>query len=80
MDGMKFFTVLYRNGHMGFMGEPLGFQCWGDDADHAEEQCEDAEKDDPGLNIIWVYETEGEHSVADAVKDWLSEEHYPSNS
>lgn len=79
MDGMTFFTVLYRNGHMGFLEEPLGFQCWADDSNHAEEQCEDAERDE-GLDIVWVHETPTEHTVADAINDWLSEEHYPSNS
>jgi len=75
MDGMTFFTVLYRNTGMNVAELPLGFQCWAEDYDHAEEQCVDAERD-PGMDIIWVHETEQEHTVVDAIEDWLSEEHY----
>lgn len=70
MDGMKFYTVLYRNSHMNGLDVPLGFQCWADNTEHAEEQCEDAEKDDPGMRIAWVHETESEHTMDDALNNW----------
>ena len=51
---MKNFVVLYRiNTIQHPLEAPFGFQCWADDADHAEEQCANAE---PEADIVWVWQ------------------------
>jgi hypothetical protein len=47
------FVVLYRTVEMMPIEAPLCFQCWGDDSDHAEEQCRNAY---PGCDVVWVWE------------------------
>jgi hypothetical protein len=47
------FVVLYRTAEMLPTEAPLCFQCWGDDSDHAEEQCLNAYSD---CDVVWVWE------------------------
>jgi hypothetical protein len=49
---MKNYVVLYREPTQNPLTEPLGFQCWADDTNHAEEQCENAY---PNCDIVWVW-------------------------
>lgn len=56
---MKNYIVLYRiESIMCPADPPFGFQCWAEDADHAEEQCLNA---DPESGVVWVWE--GPHGV-----------------
>lgn len=43
---------------------PFGFQCWAEDADHAEEQCLNAY---PDCSVVWVWQGE---TMADALDDY----------
>lgn len=50
---------------------PLVFACVAEDADHAEEQCQDAE---PGAEIAWVVATgRPEIALADYYAGWEAE-------
>jgi hypothetical protein len=49
---MQSYIVLYHDDEMNFLDAPLGFQCFADDTEHAEEQCADAYK---GCDIVWIY-------------------------
>ena len=60
---MNHYIVLYREGGPP-MDVPLAFACQGDDADHAEEQCDDAY---PDCEIVWVWEGE---SADDAYQNY----------
>jgi hypothetical protein len=55
MSELNGYIVLYKGKHCAFLDHPLGFRCYAEDSDHAEEQCLDAE---PDANIVWVVETE----------------------
>jgi len=47
------YIVLYRTKEiMDTLHDPFGFQCYAEDADHAEEQCENAY---PDCDIVWVW-------------------------
>ena len=51
---MKNYVVLYRDEKvMAPADPPFGFQCYADDADHAEEQCINAY---PGVDVVWVWQ------------------------
>lgn len=51
---MKNYIVLYRDEKIMCDGDdPFGFQCYADDADHAEEQCLNAY---PGVDVVWVWQ------------------------
>jgi hypothetical protein len=65
---MKDYIVLYFEiGNV--LSEPLGFHCKADDADHAEEQCQDA---NPDIDIVWVWEGD---SLIDALHDyWMPDD------
>lgn len=47
------FVVLYRTAEMLPTEAPMCFQCWGDNSDHAEEQCRNAY---PDCDVVWVWE------------------------
>lgn len=49
------FCVLYRDADQPVLDVPLAFLCKADDADHAEEQCMDA---NPNCEILWVVDTD----------------------
>ncbi len=53
MENLNHFVVLYREQDQPPLDVPLGFQCWADDADHAEEQCVNAY---PDCDVLWVFE------------------------
>lgn len=63
---MQSYIVLYRefaSAWLHFATPPLGFRCQADDADHAEEQCENAY---PGCDVLWVVEGDSlEAALAD---------------
>lgn len=49
---MDQYMVLYRiESIMDPVSEPFGFECYADDADHAEEQCLNAY---PDCEVVWV--------------------------
>jgi len=51
---MKNYVVLYRDEKIMCPADPpFGFQCWAEDADHAEEQCLNA---NPETAIVWVWQ------------------------
>lgn len=52
---MNTYIVLYREKWNFPTEAPFGFRCEADDADHAEEQCENAY---PGCDVVWVVETD----------------------
>lgn len=53
---MKTYMVLYRiESIMTPLDAPFGFKCMADDADHAEEQCENAY---PDADVVWVVKTD----------------------
>jgi hypothetical protein len=47
------YVVLYREPEMFPLDAPLGFQCWADNAGHAEEQCINSY---PDCDVVWVWE------------------------
>lgn len=69
---MNKYTVLYRENKEDFLSHPLPFVCEADNADHAEEQCENAY---PDSYIVWVTETDG-YNVAldDYYHSWVDNE------
>jgi len=62
---MSQYVVLYREADSAPFAEPLIFHCQADDYDHAEEQCEDANKD---CNVVWVHQGTDWQTAFD---DWL---------
>ena len=66
---MQNFVVLFRESFMDETKDPLAFQCWGDDIEHAEEQCMNAY---PDCEIIWTWQ--GSHGVGiqPALNEWYS--------
>ena len=52
---MEQYIVLYKTSDVLPFDAPLGFQCWADDTDHAEEQCMNAY---PDCKILWVVITD----------------------
>lgn len=61
---MKTYIVLYRLADNKSIDPPFGFLCEAEDADHAEEQCENAYAD---ADIVWVWEGD---TMADALADY----------
>lgn len=51
---MKKFTVIYQEHEASLFSAPLCFVCDADDADHAQEQCENAY---PQCDILWIVDT-----------------------
>lgn len=65
---MKNFVVLYRiESIMAPLDEPFGFQCWADDADHAEEQCANAY---PDADVVWVWQGPQNVGMQPALADY----------
>lgn len=52
---MKTHIVLYRDDSLKHHEHPFAFVCEAENADHAEEQCENAY---PDADIVWVHEGE----------------------
>jgi hypothetical protein len=52
---MNTYVVLYREVGSNPLDAPLGFRCEAEDADHAQEQCENAW---PDCDVVWVVETD----------------------
>jgi hypothetical protein len=69
---MKNFVVLYREGGMLPLDKPFGFQCWADDADHAEEQCLNSY---PAADVVWVWQGEEGVGMQPALNDYYGETH-----
>lgn len=54
MKNLNNYVVLYRNDDIqSITEEPLSFQCYAKNVDHAEEQCRIAE---PYSDIVWIWE------------------------
>lgn len=65
---MSRYIVLYRAEGQRAFDPPLLFRCEADDADHAEEQCQDAE---PSAVVVWVVQThDPEVAIADYYQPW----------
>lgn len=62
---MKKYMVLYKTRDHSPFDKPLGFACSADDYDHAEEQCQDANKP---CTVIHISEKE---TVDAAYEEWL---------
>lgn len=53
MSACEHFVVLYRiESIMTALDQPLGFTCWAENTEHAEEQCLNAY---PDADIVWVW-------------------------
>ncbi len=59
------FVVLYREQNQSPVEVPLGFTCWAEDADHAEEQCVNAY---PDCDVLWIFEG---NDYQDALDDFF---------
>ena len=67
---LKNYVVLYRDGtSMAALDQPLGFQCYAEDSNHAEEQCENAY---PDCEIVWVWQGPNGIGMQAALNDWLT--------
>jgi hypothetical protein len=71
IDGMLNFVVLYSDKSMSMFpaDAPFGFQCWANNVDHAEEQCENAY---PDGDIVWVWQGNNGVGIAPALTDYYS--------
>jgi hypothetical protein len=68
MNALHDFVVLYREREALPYDPPLAFACQAEDADHAEEQCQDAE---PEARVAWIVQThDPEVAIADYYKPW----------
>jgi hypothetical protein len=65
----KNYVVLYRTSDLKPADPPLGFQCWAEDTEPAEEQCTAAH---PGCDIVWVWEGEFGSGIEAALEDYYS--------
>ena len=71
-NGMKNYVVLYRDEKiMCPLDAPFGFQCFAEDTDHAEEQCQNAY---PGVDVVWVWEGPERCGMKPALEDYYSYE------
>lgn len=63
--------VLYReNTPLSYLCRPSAFQCWAEDAVHAEEQCGNAY---PNHLIVWIYMcTEESDDIETALSDYYT--------
>ncbi len=66
---LKNYVVLYREPMQPALSEPLAFQCWAENTDHAEEQCENAY---PDCGIVWVWQGEHGAGVQPALADYYA--------
>ena len=66
MMSLKTYIVLYRTRFSSPVDPPLGFRCYAEDSDHAEEQMLDAE---PDATSVWVVET-SDYMIA--IEDWFN--------
>jgi hypothetical protein len=67
---MKNYIVLYRDEKiMSPLDEPFGFQCYAEDADHAEEQCLNAY---PEVDIVWVWKGKEGVGMSAALADYYA--------
>lgn len=63
---MNKFTILYKEPGLNPELPPLHFHCDAEDADHAEEQCENAY---PECEVVWVVETD---DLQEALNDYYA--------
>ncbi len=63
---MNHYIVLYRIKNMCPADGPLGFRCYADDDDHAEDQCLDAY---PEADVVWVSDR---MAMQDALQDYFT--------
>jgi hypothetical protein len=69
---MKNYVVLYRDEKvMSPLDAPFGFQCFAENADHAEEQCENAY---PNSDIVWLWEGKEGVGMQPALDDYYQGE------
>ena len=67
-NNMNNYVVLYRvEAVMSPLDSPFGFQCWAEDAEHAEEQCLNAE---PDAGIVWVWQGPEGVGIQPALDDY----------
>lgn len=64
---MKNYVVLFRNPDMKPLDSPLGFQCWAEDVDHAEEQCLNSY---PDCDLVWVWQGAEGIGIQPALDDY----------
>ena len=70
VDGMQNYVVLYRDERIMCPADsPFGFQCWADNADHAEEQCENAY---PDCDIVWAWQGPNGTGMEAALDDYYN--------
>ena len=70
VDDMQNYVVLYRDEKiMCPTDAPFGFQCWAENTDHAEEQCENAY---PGCDIVWVWQGPNSTGMEAALGDYYN--------
>lgn len=70
MKQLKNYVVLYRiESIMSPLDSPFGLQCWAEDLDHAEEQCQNAE---PDADIVWIWEGKNGVGMQPALDDYYS--------
>lgn len=68
-DGLDNYIVLFRDDSLDALDAPLGFQCFAENADHAEEQCENAY---PGCDVVWVWQGPFGVGIGPALADYWS--------
>ena len=66
---MRNFVVLFNDVDSSPVEDPMGFQCYAEDSDHAEEQCENAY---PGCDVVWVWCGPEGVGAEPALKDYFT--------
>ena len=70
VDGMQNYVVLCRDERIMCPADsPFGFQCWADNADHAEEQCLNAY---PDCAVVWVWRGPTNVGMQPALDDYYN--------
>ena len=68
---LKNYVVLYRIEEiMSPLDEPFGFQCFAEDADHAEDQCLNAYGD---CNVVWVHQSSPNTGMTEALESYWND-------
>jgi hypothetical protein len=63
------YIVLFRTEALTALDAPLGFQCYADTLEHAEEQCENAY---PACDIVWVWQGPEGVGIQPALNDYYN--------
>lgn len=67
---LKNYVVLFREAQsMTVLDLPLGFQCYAENLDHAQEQCLNAY---PDCEIVWLWQGLNGIGMEPAIQDWQS--------